>query len=137
MTSAATLGDVARTEPRGRPAWSVRSGRRPWLAIVAPTTAMFSEVASTVCWPMAAAPVSTDVICLGIEAAVAPGTPVGWLKPKRSATFTSRRAPSLAPIGAKTELHDFEKDSVRSPPHDSEWAFSMKRPPALAPVSTG
>ena len=34
----------------------------------------------------------------------------GRLKPKRSATSTSRSAPSSAPSGAKTELHDWAKD---------------------------
>jgi hypothetical protein len=125
VTSAATRGDVARTLPRGLPAWSVSSGRRPLLAIVAPTTAMFRAVVSTRPWPMAEAPTSTGVFCLGIVASVAPGTPVGWLKPNRSATATSRLLPTFAPIGPKTELQDFEKDSVSEPPQASPWALEM------------
>ena len=34
------------------------------------------------------------------------GSRLGWLKPNRSAIATSRLAPSLAPSGANTELHD-------------------------------
>ena len=43
---------------------------------------------------------------LGDRLGFAAGMRIRSLKPKRSAAATSRRAPSFAPSGAKTELHD-------------------------------
>src|SRR3954454_15927292 len=73
----------------------------------------------------------------GIEAVAAPVMPVGWLNPNASAVLTSFSAPSLAPSGAKTELHDSAKDSASVPPHDSPLAFCSSTPSSVAAVLTG
>ena len=56
----------------------------------------------------------------------------GSLKPKRSATSTSRSAPSCAPSGAKTELHDWAKEATSVPPQSSPLAFSISTPSSVA-----
>lgn len=67
----------------------------------------------------------------------APGTPGDWLKPNASAVLTSFSAPSLAPSGAKTELHDFANDTVSEPPQAEPNEFSSFTPLSVAAVSTG
>ena len=66
-----------------------------------------------------------------------PGMPTGSLKPNFSAVATSLRAPTLAPSGAKTELHDSANDSTSVPPHDSPLAFCSRTPDRWVSVWTG
>ena len=66
-----------------------------------------------------------------------PAMPGSRLKPKRSATSTRRLAPSCAPSGANTELHDSAKDSTSVPPHDSPLALSRSTPSSVAFVCDG
>src|SRR4051812_25671067 len=73
----------------------------------------------------------------GSVGVAAPGMPGASPKPKRRATATRRLAPSLAPSGAKTLLHDSAKDSASEPPHDSLLAFSSLTPDRVASVATG
>src|SRR5881275_711421 len=63
--------------------------------------------------------------------------PGAELKPKRSAMPTSRLAPTFAPSGANTELHDSAKLFANVPPQDSPLAFSRSTPSSTALVSTG
>jgi hypothetical protein len=81
--------------------------RRPSVAIVAPTLAICSGVAGSRSWPIAAAPTARlsrscdgGEIVLGLAAGICGCSP----HPKARAIATSRRAPSLAPSGANTEL---------------------------------
>src|SRR6185437_7021464 len=59
------------------------------------------------------------------------------LKPYASASRTRRRAPSLAPSGAKTELQECANDVASEPPHDSLLALASRTPDSTAPVCTG
>ena len=73
----------------------------------------------------------------GIVLSAAPAMSGGALKPKRSAAATRRLAPSWAPSGAKTELHDFAKETTSEPPQYSPLAFSRSTPSSTALVCTG
>ena len=73
----------------------------------------------------------------GIVLALASGTRGRSLKPKASAIRTRRVAPSLAPSGAKTELHESTNDCVSEPPHDSPPALRSLTPESVANVRTG
>ena len=73
----------------------------------------------------------------GMVERAAPESPGSLLKPKRSAVRTSRSAPSSAPIGAKTELHEWANELISEPPHDSPLAFSSSMPSSVAAVCTG
>lgn len=73
----------------------------------------------------------------GIDGVSAPGMPVGSLKPKRSAAATSFGAPSRAPSGANTELHDSANASASVPPQASPPAFERSTPSSTAWVWTG
>src|SRR3954447_9125087 len=68
----------------------------------------------------------------GIRLVAAPGIPTGSLKPNFSATPTSLAAPTFAPSGAKTELHEWANELRNVPPHDSPLAFSRGTPSRLA-----
>ncbi len=97
-------------------------------------------MASTLPWPIALEPTarSSPISCAaGIDERAAPASAGSSLKPKRSAVATSRRAPSLAPSGAKTELQDSANDASRLPPHDSPLAFWSSTPSRVADVETG
>src|SRR5262249_9781734 len=112
----------------------------PWLAIVAPTSAMPSGVARSLFWPIALEPTaiaSGRSDAFGIVLALAAGTSGGSLKPDASAAATSRLAPSLAPSGAKTELHESAKDCVMLPPHDSPPALESLTPDKVAALWCG
>ena len=50
---------------------------------------------------------------------------------------TRRLAPSFAPSGAKTELHESMKACVSEPPHDSPPALRSVTPESVAEVRTG
>src|SRR3954468_21819032 len=63
--------------------------------------------------------------------------PGSSFQPKRWATSTSLPAPSLAPSGAKTLLHDSANDCSSVPPHDSPLAFSRRTPDSVVSVATG
>ena len=58
-------------------------------------------------------------------------------KPNSRAARTSRRAPSLAPSGAKTELQEWMNELVSVPPHDSPPALRSVTPDRVAAVRTG
>src|SRR3954471_11957028 len=73
----------------------------------------------------------------GSELVAAPAIPGGSPKPKRRATETSRWAPTFAPSGAKTLLHDSANDWNSVPPHDSPLAFSSLTPDSVASFWTG
>src|SRR3954451_12122965 len=73
----------------------------------------------------------------GNELVAAPAIPGGSPKPKRRATETSRLAPSLAPSGAKTLLHDSANDWNSVPPHDSPVAVSSVPPDSVVSFCTG
>ena len=69
--------------------------------------------------------------------ALASGTRGRSLKPNASAMRTRRVAPSFAPSGAKTELHESMKACVSEPPHDSPPALRSVTPESVADVRTG
>ena len=48
---------------------------------------------------------------------------------------TRRLAPTFAPSGAKTELHESMKDCVSEPPHDSPPALRSLTPDSVAELS--
>ena len=73
----------------------------------------------------------------GIVLVAAPSMPGGRLKPKSSAISTRRRAPTRAPSGAKTLLHDSAKECISVPPHDSPLAFWISTPSSLVAVCAG
>ena len=58
-------------------------------------------------------------------------------KPKRRASSTSLRAPSRAPSGAKTELHDSANAASSVPPQASPLAFCNATPSSVASVWIG
>ena len=102
--------------------------------------AICSGVASTRPWPMAVDPRSSGPSissAAGIVLASAPEIVGSSLKPKRSAAFTSRSAPTSTPSGAKTELHELAKLSLNDPPHASPPAFDRGTPSITASVCTG
>src|SRR3954452_4023291 len=68
----------------------------------------------------------------GIRLVAAPGIPTGSLKPNFSATATSLAPPTLAPSGAKNELHEWANELRNVPPHDSPLAFSRGTPSRVA-----
>ena len=68
---------------------------------------------------------------------MAAGTRGVVLKPKRSAAATIRLAPSFAPSGANTELHECVKELVSEPPQDSSLALRSLTPDSVAEVLTG
>ena len=125
-TSWATWALVTRTK-RGR-WWASRVGigRRPPIAIVAATSVISRGVVCTRPCPIAEEPTARSSpidFADGIVLSAAPGIELGWLKPKRSAVATSRLAPSLAPRGANTELHDTANELMSVPPQSSPLAF--------------
>src|SRR6201999_3690920 len=73
----------------------------------------------------------------GMVLSAAPVIELGWLKPKCSAVATSRLAPSLAPRGANTELHDTAKALISVPPQSSPLAFCSGYPSGVAPGGVG
>ena len=73
----------------------------------------------------------------GIVGSAAPGIEGCWLKPNRSAMFTSRLPPSFAPSGANTELHETANAFRNVPPHASPLAFWSVKPLIVAEVSIG
>src|SRR5450755_1026133 len=119
----------------------IRGGtRRPSSAIVAATLAICSGVARSRSWPIAAAPTARlsrswegGEIVLGFASGI-----LGcWSNPKARAVATRRLAPSLAPSGANTELHDTVNASVNEPPQASPDAFRSATPDSVAEVRTG
>ena len=77
-------------------------------------------------WPIADEPTANEfpiVSAEGIVLGASPGKAGGPLKPNLSAIATSRAAPSRAPSGAKTELHDTANAFRSVPPHASPLAF--------------
>jgi hypothetical protein len=95
---------------------------------------------STLPWPIAVEPTARSSPisdASGIVDRAAPARPGSSLKPKCSAVATSRRAPSSAPSGAKTELQECANDWIRLPPHDSPLAFWSSVPSSVAAVWTG
>ncbi len=114
--------------------------RTPFSAIVAPTLAIASGVARSRSWPIAAAPtarLSRSPLGGEIRATFAAGMRGVSLNPKRSAAATRRLAPSFAPIGAKTELHETTNALTSVPPHDSLLALRSRTPESVAAVRTG
>ena len=114
--------------------------RTPRSAIVAPTLAISSGVARSRSWPMAAAPtarLSFSALGCEIRIAFAAGIRGRSLNPNRSAAATSRRAPSFAPSGANTELHDTTNALTSEPPHASLLALRSSTPDSRAAVRTG
>ncbi len=112
----------------------------PSIAIAAATPAIASGVASTWPWPIAVEPTARSSpisAAAGIVERSAPARPGSLLKPNRSAAATRRSAPSSAPIGAKTELHECANADLSEPPHASPWAFSSTTPSSVADVWTG
>ena len=116
---------MTRTNFGGRWAWSVGTGRRPPIAIVAPTSVISSGVARTSPCPIAEEPVSRSLSRLfgGIELSAAPGIVGVWLKPNLSAIASSRFPPTFAPSGANTELHDTANEFSSVPPQSSPLAL--------------
>ena len=114
--------------------------RRPSSPIAAAISAICSGVVSTLPWPIAVEPTARSSPisdAAGIVERAAPCSPGSSLKPKRSAASTSFSAPSSAPIGANTELHECAKELISDPPHDSPLAFSSSTPSSVAAVWTG
>ncbi len=110
------------------------------MAIVAATPAIVSAVACTRPWPIALEPTARSSPISpagGIVAVAAPGMPGSWSKPKRRATSTSRSAPTSAPRGANTELHDRAKAWTSVPPQYSPLSLSSSTPSSVADVVTG
>ena len=114
--------------------------RRPSVAIVAPTLAICSGVARSRSWPIAAAPTARlsrscdgGEIVLGLAAGICGCSP----HPNARAIATSRRAPSLAPSGANTELQETVNASVSDPPQASPDAFRSWTPDSVAYVRIG
>src|SRR3954452_2693436 len=108
--------------------------------MAAATIAICSVVACTRPWPMADAPTARSSPISagdGIVVVAAPGIGDVLLNPKRSATDTSRRAPSLAPSGAKTELHETAKAWSSVPPQTSPLAFFSATPERIASLANG
>ena len=131
---------VARERSVSSPLRSVGSGITPRSAIAAPTAAIVSGVASTFPWPIAVEPSARSSpisSAAGIVERSAPAMPGSWLKPNASAVPTSLSAPSSAPIGAKTELHEWANETRRDPPHASPLALVSSTPSSVAAVSTG
>ena len=60
-----------------------------------------------------------------------------WSNPNARAIPTRRRAPTLAPSGANTELHDTVNASVKDPPQASPPAFRSSTPDRVAEVRIG
>ena len=112
----------------------------PCSPIVAPMLAICSGVARSLSWPIALEPTarsSRSALAAGIVLGLATGTRGASLKPNASAWATSLFAPSLAPSGAKTELHEFANDAARLPPHDSLLALARRTPESVADVCAG
>jgi hypothetical protein len=119
---------------------SVGWTRTPPVATVPASPAISSGVASTLPWPIAVEPTARSSPispAAGIVERCAPASPGSWLNPNRSAAATSRSAPSFAPSGAKTELHECANDVSRLPPQDSPCAFWSSTPSSVAAVWTG
>ncbi len=76
-------------------------------------------------------------LAAGIVLGLAAGTSGCSLKPKASAAATRRFAPSLAPSGPKTELHECANEFDRLPPQDSSLALRSRTPDSVADVRTG
>ena len=109
--------------------------RTPSLPIVAPTEAIASGVARSRSWPIALAPTARSSLSCdgaGIVLGLYAGTFRFSLKPNDSAAPTSRFAPSFAPSGAKTELHEIANDAVSEPPQDSSLALRRCTPDSSA-----
>ena len=122
---------MARTRRASAPLSSVGSGRIPSAPIVAATSASCSGVVSTLPCPIALEPTARSSpisAAAGIVEGAAPASPGSSLKPKRSAAATSRFAPSSAPSGAKTELHECAKLLRSVPPQNSPLAFWISTP---------
>jgi hypothetical protein len=103
-------------------------------------SAIWSGVVSTLPWPIAVEPTARSSPispAAGMVDRAAPISPGSSLKPKRSAAATSFSAPSSAPIGANTELHEWANELISEPPQDSPCAFSSSTPSSVAAVSTG
>ena len=99
--------------------------------MVAATSASCSGVVSTLPCPIALEPTARSSpisAAAGIVDGAAPASPGSSLKPKRSAAATSRFAPSSAPSGAKTELHECAKLLRSVPPQNSPLAFWISTP---------
>ena len=97
--------------------------------------AIRSGVARSRSWPIAAAPTARSSCSRRAAGSCSPWPPGRggrWLKPKASAQRTRRRAPSLAPSGAKTELHESAKEVARVPPHASSLALRSGTPESVA-----
>jgi hypothetical protein len=97
-------------------------------------------VASTLPWPIALEPTarSSPISAAGgIVDVAAPASVGGSLKPNSVASRTSRSAPSSAPSGAKTELHECANEFSRVPPQASPWEFLISTPSIVVKVSTG
>ncbi len=54
-----------------------------------------------------------------------PGTPGGWLKPKRFGGRHQPLAPTFTPSGANTELHDTANASASCPHRPRRWRFQL------------
>src|SRR3954447_25125634 len=131
---------AARVSLPWAPRESTGATRRPRRPMVAATVASSSGVASTLPWPIAdeptarSSPISSGA---GIVERAAPTGPGFWLKPKRSAVSTRRRAPTFAPSGANTELQESANELLSEPPHASPWAFWSFTPSSVVSVWTG
>ena len=116
------------------------TARRPSAAIVAATLAIASGVARSFSCPIAAEPTARSSSRAAARETVlrlAAGSRGASPNPNARAAATSRRAPSLAPSGAKTELHDSANDCWSVPPHASPPALRSVTPESVAPVCTG
>src|SRR3954451_16255444 len=133
-TVRATLGATTRVVGAARGlagSASVSFGSRPCRPIADATRTICSAVACTRPCPIAEEPTARSSPiseARGIALVAAPGISGAWLKPKRSAILTSRVAPSVAPSGANTELHDTANARARVPPQFSPLALSSFTP---------
>ncbi len=139
-TRLATSGVVAREDFVSAPRRSVGSTSRPFSPIAAAIRANSSAVASTLPWPIAVEPTARSSPispAAGIVDRAWPASAGSALKPKFSAVWTSFSAPSSAPIGANTELHECANELISEPPQDSPLAFCSSTPSSVAAVCTG
>ena len=139
-TVEATVRRTTRLRFAGWVRTSRGSARTPRLAIVAVAEAIASGVARSRSWPIAAAPTARlSFICDGRASVLglASGSRGRVLKPKRSAYSTSRFAPSFAPSGANTELHEFAVALASEPPQAPPPALRKATPESVAAVCTG
>src|SRR5207245_421915 len=123
MTATATVGCCAGAKATNHASASlgfVEFGRSSAVPVL-PATSTPGMAAASRSW-------EGGEIVLGFAAGMLGCSP----HPKARAVATRRRAPSLAPSGANTELHDFVNASVKEPPHASPEAFRSLTPDKVA-----